>query len=116
MFEFEGRQIPSELQEIVDAKRTVLLVWDMQNDQAGGSFNKEALIRNAPPLIAAAAQGRHQDRLHAPDAVFMERRGAGVDSPRHERSKSRSSEQAQAAPPARQLWLEHHGAVQARRK
>ena len=54
MFEFEGREIPSELSEIVDPKRTVLLVWDMQNDQAGGSFNKEALIRNAPPLIAAA--------------------------------------------------------------
>jgi len=28
----------------------------MQNDQAGGSFNKEALIRKAPPLIAAAAR------------------------------------------------------------
>jgi nicotinamidase-related amidase len=27
----------------------------MQNDQAGGAFNKDALIRNAPPLIAAAA-------------------------------------------------------------
>jgi isochorismate hydrolase len=56
MLEFEGRQIPNELREIVDRKRTVLLVWDMQNDQAGGSFNKDALIRNAPPLIAAAAQ------------------------------------------------------------
>jgi nicotinamidase-related amidase len=56
MIEFEGRQIPIELGEIVDPKHTVLLVWDMQNDQAGGSFNKEALIRNAPPLIAAAAQ------------------------------------------------------------
>ncbi len=58
MFEFEGRQIPSELKEIVDPKRTVLLVWDMQNDQAGGAFNKEALIRNAPPLIAAAARAK----------------------------------------------------------
>jgi nicotinamidase-related amidase len=56
MFEFEGRQIPGELKEIVEPKRTVLLVWDMQNDQAGGSFNKEALIRNAPPLIGAAAK------------------------------------------------------------
>jgi nicotinamidase-related amidase len=27
----------------------------MQNDQAGGSFNKEMLVRKAPPLIAAAA-------------------------------------------------------------
>ena len=58
MLEFEGRQIPNELKEIVDPKRTVLLVWDMQNDQGGGSFNKEVLIRNAPPLIAAAAQAK----------------------------------------------------------
>lgn len=56
MFDFEGRQIPSELREIADPQRTVLLVWDMQNDQAGGAFNKAALIRNAPPLIEAAAQ------------------------------------------------------------
>ena len=55
MLEFAGRKIPNELGEIVAPGRTVLLVWDMQNDQAGGSFNKEALIRNAPPLIAAAA-------------------------------------------------------------
>jgi hypothetical protein len=46
MLEFEGRQIPNELREIVDPQRTVLLVWDMQNDQAGGSFNKDALIRH----------------------------------------------------------------------
>ena len=58
MLEFEGRQIPNELKEIVDPKRTVLLVWDMQNDQAGGAFNKDALIRNAPPLIAAAGQAQ----------------------------------------------------------
>ena len=56
MIEFAGRQIPTELNEIVDPAKTVLLVWDMQNDQAGGSFNKAALIRDAPPLIAAAAK------------------------------------------------------------
>ena len=54
MIEFEGRKIPTELNEIVAPAHTVLLVWDMQNDQAGGAFNKAALIRNAPPLIAAA--------------------------------------------------------------
>jgi nicotinamidase-related amidase len=58
MLEFEGRQIPNDLREIIDPKRSVLLVWDMQNDQAGGSFNKEALIRNAPPLIDAAAKAK----------------------------------------------------------
>jgi len=54
MIRFEGREIPTELREIVAPNRTVLLVWDMQNDQAGGSFNKEELIRNTPPLIEAA--------------------------------------------------------------
>ncbi len=54
MIEFAGRKISTELREIVDPARTVLLVWDMQNDQAGGAFNKEALIQNGPPLIAAA--------------------------------------------------------------
>ena len=58
MISFEGRQIPEQLGEVAAAKHTVLLVWDMQNDQAGGSFNKAALIRNAPPLIDAAAQAR----------------------------------------------------------
>lgn len=55
MIQFNGRQIPTELREIADPAKTVLLVWDMQNDQAGGSFNKADLIRNAPPLIDAAA-------------------------------------------------------------
>jgi nicotinamidase-related amidase len=54
LIEFEGRKIPTELSEIVEPAHTVLLVWDMQNDQAGGSFNKNDLIRNAPALIAAA--------------------------------------------------------------
>ena len=58
MLDFEDRQIPDQLSEVVAPKHTVLLVWDMQNDQAGGSFNKEAMIRTAPPLIAAAAHAR----------------------------------------------------------
>ncbi len=60
MIEFDGRQIPNELKEIVDPKRTVLLVWDMQNDQAGGSFNKDALIRtrrrSSPPQPRPASR------------------------------------------------------------
>jgi nicotinamidase-related amidase len=55
MIDFEGTKIPNRLSEIVEPSRTILLVWDMQNDQAGGAFNKQTLIRNAPPLIAAAA-------------------------------------------------------------
>jgi nicotinamidase-related amidase len=54
MIEYDGRKIPTELSEVAAPGRTVLLVWDMQNDQAGGAFNKRALVENAPPLIAAA--------------------------------------------------------------
>lgn len=56
MIEFEGRRIPGDLGEIVGPNDTVLLIWDMQNDQAGGAFNKRALVQNAPPLIAAARE------------------------------------------------------------
>lgn len=54
MIEFEGKQIPTALEEVVEPARTLLLVWDMQNDQAGSSFNKEEFLRATPPLIAAA--------------------------------------------------------------
>jgi nicotinamidase-related amidase len=70
MIEFEGRHIPNQLNEIVDPKRTILLVWDMQNDQGGGSFNKEALIRNAPPLIAAAAAA-HVKTVYTRQTPFL---------------------------------------------
>ncbi|MBI4527486.1 MAG: cysteine hydrolase [Deltaproteobacteria bacterium] len=54
MKEFSRTTIPAGLEEIMDPAKAVLLVWDMQNDQAGGAFNKEELIRRAPPLITAA--------------------------------------------------------------
>ncbi len=54
MIDFEGREIPVTLQEVVDPSRTVLLVWDIQNDQAGSSFNKEEFLRSTPPVIHAA--------------------------------------------------------------
>jgi nicotinamidase-related amidase len=113
MLEFEGRQIPNELKEIVDPKRAVLLVWDMQNDQAGGSFNKDALIRNAPPLIAAAAQAGIKTVYTRQTPFLWERRGTGLDSPRNERSEGRSSKQTKASTLARQLRLADHGTVQA---
>jgi nicotinamidase-related amidase len=58
MITLEGRRITTELNEVVAPEHTVLLVWDMQNDNAGGAFNKDALVRNAPPLIAAAAEAK----------------------------------------------------------
>lgn len=60
MIHFEGRDVPSDLREIVNPSHTVLVVWDMQNDQAGGAFNKEELIRKTPLLIDAAHKAQVQ--------------------------------------------------------
>ena len=111
MLEFEGRQIPNRLNEVVDPKHRVLLVWDMQNDQAGGSFNKEALIRNAPPLIAAAAKAGVKT-VYTRQTPFLWKEEARLDSPRHEGSKGRSSKPAQTTTAERQHRLEDHEAVQ----
>jgi ureidoacrylate peracid hydrolase len=54
MIKFEGKEMPATLREVADPKQTILLVWDMQNDQAGASFNKEQFLRTTPPLIRAA--------------------------------------------------------------
>jgi nicotinamidase-related amidase len=54
VIDFVGREIPVTLQEVVGPSRTVLLVWDMQNDQAGSSFNKEKFLRSTPRVIHAA--------------------------------------------------------------
>ena len=45
MLEFAGREIPNELSEIVASGCTVLLVWDMQNDQAGVPLTRMRWIR-----------------------------------------------------------------------
>ncbi len=50
MIEIEGRKIPNELSEIVEPNRTVLLVWDMQNDQAASARIKTVYTRQTPYL------------------------------------------------------------------
>jgi len=43
MIDFDGRNIPTELGEIAEPAHTVLLVWDMQNDQADIVESKELI-------------------------------------------------------------------------
>ncbi|MDE0028683.1 MAG: hypothetical protein OXU42_04655 [Deltaproteobacteria bacterium] len=57
MIEFEGRTIPITLAEVADPQRTVLLVWDMQNDQAGSSFNKDVVDSAELTAIRSAGGG-----------------------------------------------------------
>jgi hypothetical protein len=39
MYELGGKQIPTTLAEIVDAKRTALLIWDMEYAIGPNAFN-----------------------------------------------------------------------------
>src|SRR2546428_9314775 len=103
MIEFEGKQIPPTLREVVDPKRTILLVWDMQNDQAGASFNKEQFLRATPPLIRAAKKAGLRGRLYSSHALSLERRITVLHPQSDEGSERRSSEQAEAAAVSREL-------------
>ena len=91
MIEFEGRAIPITLDEVADPGRAVLLVWDMQNDQAGSSFNKDEFLRAAPPLIASARRAGvrvvyafatpYPWRDEAPAMIRRAMKDQGVDHP-----------------------------------
>ncbi len=54
MFEIGGRQIPATLAELVDPKRTALLLWDMENAIAPNAFNYQDILANLKMLAALA--------------------------------------------------------------
>ncbi len=94
MIEFEGKQIPQTLEEVVDPKRTVLLVWDMQNDQAGRSFNKEEFLRTTPPPDCRCQEGRRPSGVRPVHSFPLAGRITGHDKAGHEGTECRPSEQA----------------------
>ena len=56
MFEFAKRQIPSTLAEIIDPKRTALLLWDMEYAIAPNAFNYKEIVPKQKELAALARQ------------------------------------------------------------
>jgi len=91
-----GRQIPNELSE--SSIPSAPSCWCGTCKRSSRRlFNKDALIRNAPPLIAAAAKVGREDRVHPPDAVSLERGGGLPGSPSDDQREGRSSEQVEAA-------------------
>ncbi|MGH7875025.1 MAG: isochorismatase family protein, partial [Candidatus Binatia bacterium] len=56
MFEIGGKQIPSTLAELVEPRRTALLLWDMENAIAPNAFNYPDILANLKTLSALARE------------------------------------------------------------
>ncbi|HVO94171.1 MAG TPA: isochorismatase family protein [Terriglobales bacterium] len=56
MFKIGGKQIPATLAELVEPKRTALLLWDMENAIAPNAFNYRELLANLTMLAALARE------------------------------------------------------------
>jgi len=56
MFEIGGKKIPSTLAEIVDPKRSALLIWDMEYAIGPNAFNYTDILANLKDLSALARQ------------------------------------------------------------
>lgn len=91
MIEFEGKEIPITLDEVINPNRTVLLVWDMQNDQAGSSFNKEEFLRTTPPPHCGCPESRCSDGLRPVHSFSLAGRVTGHDKACHEATERGSS-------------------------
>jgi nicotinamidase-related amidase len=54
MFELQGKRIPATLAELVDARHTALLLWDMENAIAPNAFNYTDIAANLKMLATRA--------------------------------------------------------------
>jgi nicotinamidase-related amidase len=56
MYEIGGKQIAATLSELVDPKRSALLLWDMENAIAPNAFNYKDILSNLKMLSGVARQ------------------------------------------------------------
>lgn len=56
MFEIGGKQIAATLAELVDPKRSALLLWDMENAIAPNAFNYQDILANLKMLSGVARE------------------------------------------------------------
>ena len=56
MYEIGGKQIPATLAELVEPKRSALLLWDMEYAIAPNAFNYTDILINLKTLSSAARQ------------------------------------------------------------
>ena len=56
MLELAGKKIPNTLEEILDPRRTALLLWDMEYAIAPNAFNFKEIVANLKLLTGVARQ------------------------------------------------------------
>jgi len=56
MYEIGGKEIPATLAELVDPKRSALLLWDMEHAIAPNAFNYKDILANLKMLSGVARQ------------------------------------------------------------
>jgi len=56
MYEIGGKEIPATLTELVDPKRSALLLWDMEHAIAPNAFNYKDILANLKMLSGVARQ------------------------------------------------------------
>jgi len=56
MIHWAGMDILETLDELIDPKHTVLLMWDFAKRVIGNAFNSESMVRNSAKLLKAARE------------------------------------------------------------
>jgi len=78
MLELAGKKIPNRLEEIVDPKRTALLLWDMEYAIAPNAFNFKEIAANLKMLASLARQAGVQVFYSVQVPFDLEKEEAGV--------------------------------------
>jgi nicotinamidase-related amidase len=78
MLELAGKQIPNALEEIVDPRRTALLLWDMEYAIAPNAFNYKDIAANLKMLASVARQAGVQVFYSVQTHFDLRKEEAGV--------------------------------------
>jgi len=78
MLEIAGKKIPTTLEEVVNPRRTALLLWDMEYAIAPNAFNFKEIAANLK-MLAALARGAAIPVFYSVQVPFdLEKEEAGV--------------------------------------
>jgi len=78
MLELAGKKIPITLEEIIDPRRTALLLWDMEYAIAPNAFNFKEIVANLKLLTGVARQAGVQIFYSVQTPFDLQKEEAGV--------------------------------------